>query len=63
MVNEKVSLPDQVAGILNPIVYALNKGKKIEPQSIEHKMLFELLAKVNGSDAILDRVKFNGRKS
>lgn len=44
---EKTSFSDQVAGTLNPIVYALNKGKAISPKSAEHKMLVELLTKAN----------------
>lgn len=45
--NDRTSFPDQVCGVLNPIVYALNKGKAISPKSAEHKMLLELLNKAN----------------
>lgn len=44
---EKTSFSDQVCGVLNPIVYALNKGKAISPKSHEHKMLVDLLTKAN----------------
>lgn len=39
--------PDDVSGTLNPIVYALNKGKSILPNSQEHKSLIGLLSKAN----------------
>lgn len=45
---EQTSFSDQVAGTLNPIVYALNKGKSILPNSQEHRTLKELLTKANG---------------
>lgn len=44
---ERTSFSDQVCGTLNPIVYALNKGKTISPKSPEHKALMELLTKAN----------------
>lgn len=47
-VNDRTSFQDQVCGILNPIVYALNKGKNILPNSLEHRILKELLTKANG---------------
>lgn len=46
-VNDRTSFQDQVCGILNPIVYALNKGKNILPNSLEHRILKELLQKAN----------------
>lgn len=42
---EVTSFSDQVCGTLNPIVYALNKGKDIKSNSHEHKSLLELLRK------------------
>lgn len=44
---ERTSFSDQVCGILNPIVYALNKGKNILPNSAEHRILKDLLTKAN----------------
>lgn len=44
---EQTSFSDQVCGTLNPIVYALNKGKDIKSNSHEHKSLLELLQKAN----------------
>lgn len=44
---ERTSFPDQVCGMLSPIVYALNKGKTITPKSPEHKLLIELLTNAN----------------
>lgn len=44
---EKTSLSDQVCGLLNPIVYALNKGKDIKAGSHEHKELKLFLEKCN----------------
>lgn len=46
-VNERDSLLDKVCGTLNPIIYALNKGKNILPNSIEHRILKDLLIKLN----------------
>lgn len=46
--NERTSFNDEVCGMLNPIVYALNKGKNIVPNSVEHRYLRELLQKANG---------------
>lgn len=43
--HEQTSFSDQVCGILNPIVYALNKGKEIKSNSSEHKSLLLLLQK------------------
>lgn len=45
--NDGTSFPDQVCGVLQPIVYALNKGKEIKPNSAEHKSLLVLLEKAN----------------
>jgi hypothetical protein len=38
---------DLVAGFLNPIVWALNKGKSINPNSVEADQLKILLQKCN----------------
>lgn len=46
-VNDRTSFADEVCGILNPIVYALNKGKDIKANSHEHKTLLELLRKAD----------------
>jgi hypothetical protein len=45
--NDRTSLQDQVCGVLNPIVYALNKGKNILPNSLEHRILKDLLKQAN----------------
>jgi len=37
--------PDELFGYLEPIIYRLNIGKTIEPNSREHKSLKELLLK------------------
>lgn len=44
-VNDRTSFSDQVCGVLQPIVYALNKGKEIKSNSSEHKSLLLLLQK------------------
>lgn len=45
---ERTSLTDQMAGLLSPLVYHLNKGKEIKPNSHEHKSMKEFLVKING---------------
>ncbi len=41
------NLENEIIGALMPIVYSLNKGKSIAPKSPEHRILKELLMRIN----------------
>lgn len=46
-VNNRDTFSDQVCGALFPVVYSLNHGKNILPNSPEHRILKDLLIKCN----------------
>ncbi len=44
---KKIDNPDEIHAIILPMIVRLNKGKSIEPNSMEHKELKDLLKRLD----------------
>ena len=47
MGRKKIDNPDEIHAIILPMIVQLNKGKSIEPNSMEHKELKDLLKRLD----------------